>query len=442
MLTSLHLRNFKGFCDHVAEFDQFSVVVGRNNAGKSTLIEAIRIISAVLRRYPMGQYVNARSWSGASGVGIAPNLDELSIKPATLFHKYRDPPAIIHAIFSNGINVSVYLGPEGAIYSETQDSDGRFIESRQMAKAFDLPTICILPQIGPLEEIERTLRKAYVQKCEETHLSSRHFRNQLRYSYDCFDAFRDLFQQTWERVRISSFDDPNSEYEEELSLLLSEDGFVAEACDFGHGLQMWLQIVWFLSRSKSNSIVVLDEPDVYMHPEQQSKMIDILRGRFHQCILSTHAPTIIDNCDNSELLRVHRSLPRSMRNVGQEVYEQEVAHVLAEERHKALQLHEADIVNDIRQVAPTVEMTIKVVLFDDAKLVAKNEDDELLFKVPSPGRGGQCTEEFLLPACNMNVHVSCPEDAELYINGKIVDFDRGLSMKRGKIHVNVAAYVE
>ena len=52
--------------------------------------------------------------------------------------------------------------------------------------------------------------------------------------------------------------------------MLREDG-CAEVADFGHGVQMWLQITWFLSRIDQNSIVVLDEPDAYLHPDQQSE---------------------------------------------------------------------------------------------------------------------------------------------------------------------------
>jgi AAA15 family ATPase/GTPase len=43
MLESLRLINFKGFENHLVEFGNFSVVIGHNNAGKSSLFEAVRI---------------------------------------------------------------------------------------------------------------------------------------------------------------------------------------------------------------------------------------------------------------------------------------------------------------------------------------------------------------------------------------------------------------
>ena len=145
--------------------------------------------------------------------------------------------------------MEVFLGADGEIYAEAVSANGLNIESRQVARKAGLATIAVLPQIAPLEERERTLRGGYVQSCLDSHLASRHFRNQIRYCYSAFEVFCDLFHQTWQRVRVSSFDNPKADHEDELSLLLSEDGFVAEAADFGHGMQMWLQIVWFLART-------------------------------------------------------------------------------------------------------------------------------------------------------------------------------------------------
>lgn len=105
---------------------------------------------------------------------------------------------------------------------------------------------------------------------------------------------------------------------------LCEDGFVAEAANYGHGLQMWLQIIWFLARTDSKSIVILDEPDVYVHLEQQAKLMDLLRGRFEQCILSTHAVTIIEACSDSEVMRLNRALPYSLQGISQAAHEESV----------------------------------------------------------------------------------------------------------------------
>ena len=43
MITKLTLRNFKGVGEQVYEFTRFDLLVGRNNSGKSTVLQAMAI---------------------------------------------------------------------------------------------------------------------------------------------------------------------------------------------------------------------------------------------------------------------------------------------------------------------------------------------------------------------------------------------------------------
>jgi AAA15 family ATPase/GTPase len=45
MLTKIRLTNFRGFADHELPILPLTLIVGRNNAGKSTIIEALRFIA-------------------------------------------------------------------------------------------------------------------------------------------------------------------------------------------------------------------------------------------------------------------------------------------------------------------------------------------------------------------------------------------------------------
>jgi predicted ATP-dependent endonuclease of OLD family len=80
----------------------------------------------------------------------------------------------------------------------------------------------------------------------------------------------------------------------------------------GHGLQMWLQTIWFLSRTPADSTVVLDEPDVYMRPDLQRKLFRLTRGRFRQCIVATHSVEIMAEADPSNILIIDKKERRSL----------------------------------------------------------------------------------------------------------------------------------
>jgi hypothetical protein len=92
-----------------------------------------------------------------------------------------------------------------------------------------------------------------------------------------------------------------------LRLYVRDGNFVAEVAAMGHGLQMWLQTMWFLARVDSGCSIVLDEPDVYMHADLQRKLIRLIRGRYSQAIVATHSIEIMSEVTPGEIVIVdHR----------------------------------------------------------------------------------------------------------------------------------------
>src|SRR5690349_18695749 len=51
MLAQLRLQNFRCFDDHVVPIRDCTVIVGNNNAGKSTLVDALRLVSIASARF-------------------------------------------------------------------------------------------------------------------------------------------------------------------------------------------------------------------------------------------------------------------------------------------------------------------------------------------------------------------------------------------------------
>ena len=182
MITSLTLKNFRGFDEHVILFKQKTLLVGKNNAGKSTCVEALRLVSLVTER--LANLSWKRPPRGASipayEPGVSPSLNDIVIHKECLFHRYNDPPALVSALFGNGTKVDVHIGLDLAIHAVIYDADGRAVKSRAAALSADIPRVSILPQIGPLAEEETRLSDDRVRRNLLTSLASSHFRNQLR----------------------------------------------------------------------------------------------------------------------------------------------------------------------------------------------------------------------------------------------------------------------
>lgn len=79
----------------------------------------------------------------------------------------------------------------------------------------------------------------------------------------------------------------------------------------GHGLQMWLQTMWFLTRSQRSPTIILDEPDVYMHADLQRRIIRFLKSGFPQVLLTTHSVEIMSEVQPEDILIIDRNSGQS-----------------------------------------------------------------------------------------------------------------------------------
>ena len=309
MLSEVTLENFKCFRQHVIPLRPVTVIVGRNNAGKSTIVEALRLLSLVANNVEHLIVRDIPRWLDipAVNVGFLPPLENQDFNFSNVFHRYGDPPAKITGRFDSGASVAIYIGRENRVHAVVKDARRRVISSRAQARKLELPQLGILPQIGPVADSETILIPEYVSKKMSTTLASLHFRNQLNLLYsEAFREFQRISEGTWPGLRIVELRGEGKRHGMELELMIRNEDFVGEIGLMGHGLQMWLQTMWFLARCTGFETVILDEPDVYMHADLQRKLIRFLKGRHSQVIVATHSVEIMSEVDPENILVVDR----------------------------------------------------------------------------------------------------------------------------------------
>jgi energy-coupling factor transporter ATP-binding protein EcfA2 len=312
VLKSLRLSNFKGFEQHLLPLRPTTVIVGPNNAGKSTIIEALRLVSIVANRLPYLTFRDMPTWliDPDAFRGVSPSLRGMEVHFPSIFHRYSDPPAKIEARFQNDSRIIIYLGPDESLHAVVRDRHGAPLTERSAAAAA-VSRVAINPQVGPLAREEQLLEPETVRSAASSHLAPLHFRNQLFYFSDLFEQFQESAAATWPGFRVLELEVSGPAPEQSLSLLVRDRDFVAEVGWMGHGLQMWLQLVWFLTRARHDPTVVLDEPDVYMHADLQLRLMRFLRGRNPQVVVATHSIEIMGDAEPDEVLVVDRGRKRS-----------------------------------------------------------------------------------------------------------------------------------
>lgn len=306
MIKSIHLFNYRCFENTTIQFKNISAIVGKNNAGKSSLIEALRMVAMSVRKCTHTTYRDLPKEFGRPirEQGFRLEVEKLKIDLRGVVYRYEDVNAQVQAVFENNVKIYIYANKSYA-YAVVYDKNGKCIRNRGMAlKAIEF-SVSILPQIGLIKENEKRLAIETVDKDKETYLSSRHFRNEIyNYKSDYWDEFVELAENTWSGLRINAIEyEPISDI---LALYICDTDFYAEIGLMGSGLQMWLQIMWFLARTKENVTVILDEPDVYMHPDLQRKLIRLVKRRYSQVIIATHSIEIISELDPKNIITLEK----------------------------------------------------------------------------------------------------------------------------------------
>ena len=68
-----------------------------------------------------------------------------------------------------------------------------------------------------------------------------------------------------------------------------------------------------LLQADHNSILVLDEPDIYLHPDLQHKLMELVAQRVGQFFVATHSTEIINVADAGDVLIIRPAMNSAKR---------------------------------------------------------------------------------------------------------------------------------
>jgi predicted ATPase len=317
MLSKLRLVNFRSFRDFTVTFESGVYLVGPNNAGKSTILTALRTADVLLR------YARSRKPS----LAVEHNGRKLVAYPLIL----NDFPALQESVrheFHNGNEARFELTWKSkaklvAVWPAESDDDeieeGFFYLERSPGiqvrdttgakKAF--PLLGIVPPLSPIEHSEGVRDDRYVRSSVTTRLSSRHFRNQLRLlrADGEFEDFTTYMSEWLDDVELSSFDSHYDGKEMILDVYYTEQGshVPKELVWAGDGIQIWLQILYHTYRTRGLDTLILDEPEVYLHADLQRRLVHLLEAAGRQIIVATHSAEMITEAEPRLVTLVEKS---------------------------------------------------------------------------------------------------------------------------------------
>ena len=161
----------------------------------------------------------------------------------------------------------------------------------------------------PLVQISRATSlylKEAARQALLTHNASRNFRNIWHHYPDEFDEFRELIRATWLGMDIQ-MPEVNLSYEKPaLYMFCPEERYPREIFWAGFGFQVWCQMLTYIIKSKDVSLLIIDEPDIYLHSDLQRQLVEILRQATPDILIATHSTEIISEADPGDMLVIDK----------------------------------------------------------------------------------------------------------------------------------------
>lgn len=310
-ITSIKFYNFKTFHEYSLALREMNILVGPNNTGKSTILSAFRVLEQAIRSSRNRRPQTVQSHTGNNVLGYPILETVLPIPLENIRYNYNDEDSRIEFRFAKSNRLYLYFPNSGGI-SMYWDTEGKAITTFAGFKRAFPDQIQVIPVLGPVEQHEPYVTDQTVRREAGTPRASRHFRNYWAKYPDGFKEFRSLIESTWPGMSIQPPEVVPGE-KSYFRMFVEEDRFPRELFWSGFGFQIWCQLLTHISRCSSSDLLVIDEPEIYLHPEAQRQLLGILRDVNPDIILATHSVEIISDADPNDILLIDKNKKSARR---------------------------------------------------------------------------------------------------------------------------------
>ena len=300
-IQSIIFKHYKALENYSVSIEHVNILTGSNNSGKSTVIGALRVLAVALRA--ARKIKPERISLGAThcyGYRIKESLVPISLENVAT--NYVDGTSRISFHLTNGNTLHLNFDREAGCVLVPETRSVTLRTTADFKSQFPIG-LTVIPVLGPVEHREALREIETVTSSLSTHRASRHFRNYWHHFPEGFSEFSELIESTWPGMRIQR---PELNGATELNMFVTEDRIDRELYWVGFGFQIWCQLLTHLHRADPSTMIVIDEPEVYLHPEIQRKLLRVLKNTGADILVATHSTEIISEADSGEVLRIDK----------------------------------------------------------------------------------------------------------------------------------------
>lgn len=305
-------HRFKAFQKFTLHLRHFNILVGPNNAGKSTVLAAFRMLAAALRK-GWSRKPEAIRMDRKDKLGYSIDFRGVSVAEENIFYNYDDSePVSVRFQLSNRSELTLYFPERGVCYL-VADSQAGIPRAPSMFRKYFNCSIGFVPILGPVDHHEPLFKEEAARLALFNYTAARNFRNIWYHFPEKFGEFRKLLQETWPGMDIES---PTVDYSHEkpmLHMFCPEERIPREIFWAGFGFQVWCQMLTHLVQSSDKSLFLIDEPDIYLHSDLQRQLLGLLRNLGPDILIATHSTEIITEAEADDIVLINKKRQSARR---------------------------------------------------------------------------------------------------------------------------------
>ena len=301
MLGKITIERFKNINEICLELDKVNVLVGSNNSGKSSILQAVQF--AVSAAQTSG--IEGARWLAGERLptSISPNQliyspfrDVTALAPNRNLREEREYAILIgfeEAETTNKVEISVRRGRNKNITIELK---GKALGTE--LQKIETPFSIFVPGLAGIPSAEEYKAPSIVRKAAARGDANNVFRNVLyllKQDDQNWEQFIQDFQFIFPNMNLSVNFNPDRDEFINAMIIINDEILPIDAA--GTGVLQAIQILSYINVYKPR-VLLLDEPDSHLHPNNQRKVINMLVNlsqiRDFQIILSTHSRHIFD----------------------------------------------------------------------------------------------------------------------------------------------------
>lgn len=296
-------RRYKALKHFSVTLNEFNVLAGPNNAGKSTIVSAFRILSEGMR---IAASRKPAYHPSIESYGYRVPLRDLPIATENIFTDYDDSEAASIEFIMLSKDKLKLIFPHNEVCYLTCDPTGRAIMTPSQFKKVYNARVGFVPVLGPVEHNEPLYQKEAARLALLTHRASRNFRNIWHHYPEDFQEFQRLVTSTWPGMDVEMPRIDTSHEKPVLHMFCPEGRHLREIFWAGFGFQVWCQMLTYIVRARDASLLIIDEPDIYLHADLQRQLVEILKSRTSDILIATHSTEILSEVEPADLLVVDK----------------------------------------------------------------------------------------------------------------------------------------